>query len=309
MVELLIIPVRHFMKKFLVILSALMIFVTAAQAEEQRTAGGGMNKLGTILRAASKNHEEESKIDNSQKSPEYDFAGRPYILHLPPNFDPKKTYPLVIALHGGGGHAAHLERHLGMDPVADQHGYIVAYLSGVPGKRRIVQNMRTWNGGGCCGYAVESNADDVGYIDSFIKFIEGKYPIDTKRLYMTGHSNGGIMTYRYVCERPGVIAAAASISGPIMIDHCTAPGLRMLHVHGSDDDNVLVQGGYGANSLAQEDFTSVAETEKRLKAAGANMTVKIVQGAPHAVTEISTIMQKTDGISLPEYIAQFFDAK
>lgn len=270
--------------RHVLIFTALMAVTWSVQAGEPRTAG-----VPAVTKPAA----------------ELTHQGRPYTLLIPKGVKGKR--PLLIAMHGGGGNMNHLRRNLDMDKVAQQRGFMVAYISGSGPQRRIVQNMRTWNGGGCCGAAVEKNIDDVAYINGFIKEMIATQNADPARIYMTGHSNGGIMTYRFICEKPGVVAAAVPVSGPLMVPECKSGPVRVLHLHGENDDNVLVRGGYGSNSLAKADFTSVAATASILKAAGADVTVKIVPDAGHALTDVSDKLKAQTGKTVAETIADFVE--
>jgi polyhydroxybutyrate depolymerase len=58
----------------------------------------------------------------------------------------------------------------------------------------------TWNGHGCCGKAQRENIDDVGFITTMVGQISAGLPIDKSRVYATGISNGGIMSYALACN-------------------------------------------------------------------------------------------------------------
>jgi polyhydroxybutyrate depolymerase len=103
---------------------------------------------------------------------------------------------------------------LTMDTVADRAGFIVAYLSGTPVTRLLGTERLGWNaGGGCCGLSAKRNVDDVGYVRGAIDLLVSRYGIDRDRIFGIGHSNGAMMTQRFVCET-GIYAAAVAISGP-----------------------------------------------------------------------------------------------
>ena len=54
--------------------------------------------------------------------------------------------------------------------------------------------------GNCCGKAEEKKVDDVGFINALIEELEANYAIDPRRIYVTGMSNGAMMSYRLACE-------------------------------------------------------------------------------------------------------------
>jgi polyhydroxybutyrate depolymerase len=142
----------------------------------------------------------------------YDGLERGYILHLPPDYNETETYSLVIALHGGGGNAENIESVTGFSQKADEEGFIVVYPDGTG---RFKHRILTWNAGFCCGYALDNEIDDVGYIDALIKHLQEEYFINPDMIYATGISNGGIMTYRLGAELSDVFAAIAPVSAQI----------------------------------------------------------------------------------------------
>jgi polyhydroxybutyrate depolymerase len=148
----------------------------------------------------------------SRESLYYNGQKRTYVIHLPTSYDPTKLYPLVLVLHGGGGNAANAERTTGFSKKADEAGFIVVYPEGSGRFHRI---LLTWNAGLCCGYALENNIDDVGYIRTLIEDITHEYPIDLSMIYITGISNGGMMCYRLGAELSDLIAAIAPVSASI----------------------------------------------------------------------------------------------
>jgi polyhydroxybutyrate depolymerase len=185
---------------------------------------------------------------------------RSYTLQLPPNYDSAPAVPLIIALHGGGGSAAQFEASSLLTPKAEAAGFAVVYPNGsTPGSL----GLHTWNGGGCCAYAVEANIDDVTFIRRLIEQVSARYKIDPRRVYATGHSNGAIMSYRLACELSDHIAAIAPNAGPLMLDSCqpTRP-VAVMHMHSKLDANVPVQGGIGIG-LAGVPFPAVDDGLQR----------------------------------------------
>lgn len=145
-----------------------------------------------------------------------DGLQRSYIVNLPPSYysDTTSRYPLVIALHGTGGNAAQFEKDYGFSAKADQSGFVAVYPNGVPSDG--ILRLRTWNAGTCCDYAMRTGIDDVSFISQVIDKMTGGYRIDSKRVYVTGMSNGGMMSYRLAAELSGKIAAIAPVSASMV---------------------------------------------------------------------------------------------
>lgn len=170
-----------------------------------------------------------------------DGIKRTYLLDLPD----KKTdkMPLLIALHGGFGSGEQAKKSYGLTPTAHQYGYAVVYPDGIP--REGVFKIRTWNAGGCCGYAAKNNINDVKFISELIDTLVAEYAIDPDKIFVTGISNGAMMAYRLACEIPEKIRAIAPVAGSILPVATCGSAVAVIHFHSRKDENVPVTGGKG----------------------------------------------------------------
>ena len=82
-----------------------------------------------------------------------------------------------------------------------------------------------------------SRADDVGFTEALIAALAAEYNIDLKRVYATGHSNGGYLSFQLACQLNNKIAAIASVSGsmtPETFDNCNPERpTPILQIHGT----------------------------------------------------------------------------
>jgi polyhydroxybutyrate depolymerase len=171
----------------------------------------------------------------------HDGIEREYRLYVPPNLDPSQPVPLVIALHGGGGTADGMEKltYSGFHDLADRDGFFVVYPQGID---------RHWNDGRPTGdRAHEENIDDVGFIAALIDHLAEEYTIDRDRVYATGISNGGMMSFRLACDLADQITAAAPVTANLseaLVARC-APDrpVPLLILNGTDDPLVRWEGG------------------------------------------------------------------
>ena len=153
----------------------------------------------------------------------FDGLQRDYRVHVPPAAASGKPLPLVLNLHGATQNAQLEEITSDMDPNADTNGYLVAYpdgtrISKVLTPDPVAKNAQYgWNAGMCCGLPVTKHINDVGFLLKVISDIAAKTPVDLKRVYMTGISNGGMMAYAMAAEASGHFAAISSISGQVEI--------------------------------------------------------------------------------------------
>lgn len=173
-----------------------------------------------------------------------DVAGTPrtYVVHLPNDRAPAQPAPLVMVFHGGGGNAVNAARMSGMDAKADREGFIAVYPNGTGG--RLNAKLLTWNAWRCCGAALDNNVDEVAFVRALVDAVARDYPVDRKRIYATGLSNGGMLAYRVGCELGDVFAAIAPVAGALNSDECvTGPRVSVIVFHGTADKHVRFEGG------------------------------------------------------------------
>jgi polyhydroxybutyrate depolymerase len=165
---------------------------------------------------------------------------RTYIVHLPPSYDPAKRWPVVLVLHGGGGNGQQMAEMTGFSRKADREGFIAVYPNGTG---RWQNRFLTWNAGNCCAWAYENRIDDVGFIRALIERLKKDYAVDGKRVFATGISNGGMMSYRLACELSDRIAAIGPVAGAQNVDCRPAQPVSVIILHGTADLHVLYNGG------------------------------------------------------------------
>ncbi len=188
---------------------------------------------------------------------EFGDYSRRYLVYAPPEVGKTSTAPVVLLLHGGGGDANSLIRSAGMDAIADREKFIVVYPEGT-GKKIGKKRFSVWNGGRCCGKAKEENVDDVGFLAEVIRRVKSDYRIDSNRVFMSGHSNGAIMSYRFACDRPDLITAIAPVGSVGDERDCTpTKKLSVLHIHGKLDECARFNGGKDCGGCFETFFHSL----------------------------------------------------
>jgi len=154
--------------------------------------------------------------------------------------------PLLFVLHGFGGNAQAMSSSTNIENSLDAYDLdaVVVYPSGTGAEQGLPQS---WNAGSCCPFATFNLVDDVAFFDELIASLIAQYEIDTTRVWVVGHSNGGMMAYRLACELSTRITAIGVAAGALVIDTC-APSrpVSALHLHGELDTVVPLAGG---NSL------------------------------------------------------------
>lgn len=168
---------------------------------------------------------------------------REYIVHMPPGSDTLKSLPLLIAFHGGGGEAEQYKKSAGLDAVSDRERFVVVYPYGMGA---LPRRLLTWNAGECCGPAMNRNVDDVGFAIAVLDDVMNRTSIDARRVYATGHSNGGMMAYRLGAERADRIVAIAPVAGAYNQERfAPTRAVAVLDIHSVDDPRALYNGGMG----------------------------------------------------------------
>ena len=140
---------------------------------------------------------------------------RSYYLHEPAKPSADKTRPLVIVLHGGGGTGVIGAAMSGFNAKADAEGFLVVYPNG---SGRFGERLLTWNAKHCCAYAMREKINDVGFLSDLIDELVRTERVDARRIYVTGMSNGAMMSYRAGLELAPKVAAIAPIVGAMFGD-------------------------------------------------------------------------------------------
>lgn len=195
----------------------------------------------------------------------FDNLKRTFIIHIPSNYDNSLQMPLVIALHGRGGNGKSMIciTKRGFNKLADKDGFLVVYPNGID---------RNWNDGRmdeeANDRAHKENIDDVGFISVLIDSLAADYFIDTKRVYVTGISNGAIMSYRLACELSDKITAIAPVDGSIpqqLYSRCDPlRHISVLAINGTDDPLVPYNGGDIYGSIHKVDLGKVLSVNESI---------------------------------------------
>ncbi|MGD0436143.1 MAG: prolyl oligopeptidase family serine peptidase [Bryobacteraceae bacterium] len=153
-----------------------------------------------------------------------DHTLQPYRLLIPASYDPSKAWPLLVALHGMGGDENSMfdGYHEALKREAERVGFIVVCPKG-----RDTASM--YRG------TAEQDVVDV------IALVERDYRVDSKRVYLMGHSMGGYGTWSVAMNHPELFAALGPISGGG--DTSGLAKIRTIPeyvVHGDNDKTVSV---------------------------------------------------------------------
>jgi poly(3-hydroxybutyrate) depolymerase len=166
----------------------------------------------------------------------------PYHMYVPTSYNGSKAYPLIVALHGlGGTEDAFFDGYNKvLPPLAESHGYIVAAPLGYR-----VDGSYGWGLGTAPADPATRRTQELSEQDvlQVLQHVRQQYKIDENRIYLMGHSMGGIGTWKIAPKYPEIWAAIAPISGngtPATLEKIR--GVPEIIVHGDNDPTVNVAG-------------------------------------------------------------------
>lgn len=206
---------------------------------------------------------------------------RTYSFYVPASYTSGQPVPLVLNLHGYTSNGSQQSLYGNFKPIADTANFIVVHPDGTIDPS---SSQRYWNFG-----ILGSTVDDAGFLEALIDTISAHYSINPNRVYSTGMSNGGYMSYALACEssRFAAIGCVTGSMSVVMYNNCnpTIP-IPTIHIHGTLDAVVPYVGN--ATSKAVEDVSLSWATKN-----GCNTTPNITQ-VPNTNT--------TDGATAERYL-------
>jgi polyhydroxybutyrate depolymerase len=257
-----------------------------------------------------------------------DAVDRTYRVHRPANMAARPG--LVIVLHGSFGGGFQMEANSGFDGQADRLGWIAVYPDGVADGWDTFGSTTKWG--------QHPGADDIAFISALIDRMENVDGVDPNRVYVTGMSRGGMMSYRLGCDLSDRLAAIAPVSGdmadvsgsadvPCPISH----PVSVFAIHGTADHAIPINGGHvdinfspmadviarwrsldscGASSTTAADGPST--TTVWSCAGGSTVSTRVVTGGWHTWPSVSGALASAggspDSFDASRLIADFFVA-
>ncbi len=197
----------------------------------------------------------------------HDGILRDYYVYVPAGFSREQASPVVFVLHGGTGSADRMLTVQARDfmSLSDREGFILVYPNGYPDQEGSARHH--WNDGRKKSRwrAHQKNVDDVGFFSAMIDRLVKEYNADPKRIYVTGISNGGLMSYRLGCELSDRIAAIAAVAANLTPEISELPSkgpISVLIMNGTQDPLMIYEGGEitGFRGVRLGKILSTAET-------------------------------------------------
>jgi polyhydroxybutyrate depolymerase len=226
---------------------------------------------------------------------------RPVTVHLPEKMN--KPAPLLLLMHSASSNGERQEKNTKMAAAAKKAGMIFLAPDGTIG----LDGRRVWNAAKSCCQKAGVEVDDISYLNSLIDEISSKVAVDSSRIYMVGHSNGGFMSIAFACTT-GRIAGVVSLAGAMDIESqcATSHPFAFLQIHGTEDATIKFNGG--AHNF--HTYTSAQETLNRI-AAHNQCTAKTFTRAAlkkrdfdRTIPGSETVVHRIDGCAAPTALWQ-----
>lgn len=166
----------------------------------------------------------------------HDNLDRSYILYVPASYTPGVAAPLVLNFHGYTSNDMQQMIYGDFRPIADTAGFLLVHPMGT----LDTQGNTYWNSGW------GGTVDDIGFTAALIDSISAQYSVNANRIYSTGMSNGGFMSYTLACELSDRIAAIASVTGTMNANQSVSCNpqhpMPVMEIHGTNDNVVPYNG-------------------------------------------------------------------
>ncbi|MEH1845633.1 MAG: alpha/beta fold hydrolase [Nostoc sp.] len=173
---------------------------------------------------------------------------RTYYIYTPKSYNPKHAMSLVLVFHGDSGSGNSIAKVSRFNNLADQKGFIAVYPNGLDHQWSFTGHLR-------------KKVDDISFVAALIEHIERIRNINSRKIYATGFSQGGILTQALACKLPNKIAAFASVAGSLtarFVPSChPSVSVSIMMINGTKDLSVH----YDGDRISQKEaLVSIPET-------------------------------------------------
>lgn len=180
-----------------------------------------------------------SPLQSGTKMVNIDGSNRQYILDVPANYDANTPYTLVFVWHPLGGNASQVANG-GYDGLKSRSNNTAIFVAadGLDGSNQEVQGKGWWN----------ANGGDMKLLSAILDEVNSKLCVNQSRIFSTGFSFGGMMSYTVGFEFDVFRAVAPTSGNLVVIPHeekNTEP-LAIMAFHGDNDTFVATSGGRAA---------------------------------------------------------------
>lgn len=228
----------------------------------------------------------------------FDGLDRKYMYYIPQGYEEQAKLPVVFFLHGMGASA-----QIGVNVLGPQ------YHARAERDKAIVvypeATSKRWNDKLGGSYPLTDSINDVGYLSSLIDLFIKEFKGDPSRVYFSGSSNGGMMTYRLSVDIPEKITAVApfisAISKEVAEEFPKAKPMPIMITSGTADTIIRWDGGpirvtRTRNILSGDDNVAYWVKRNGAKAKAKVTTLPDVEPGDHSTVEVQEYKGKYDVI-------------
>ncbi|MBL7717121.1 MAG: prolyl oligopeptidase family serine peptidase [Bdellovibrionales bacterium] len=171
-------------------------------------------------------------------------ARDPDSIYFPKNYqtEPNRKWPLVVLLHGYKVSGKFQKKYFRISQQQiNKRGFILL----IPGTTYDQKGFRFWNAMDYCCDHFGSGVDDVGYLRATVQKAIAQYNVDPSRVSVLGHSNGGFMMHRMICDHADLFSSAVSLAGASYRDlnQCKPSSpVALMMIQGKKDWRVPFEG-------------------------------------------------------------------
>ncbi|MDI9320258.1 MAG: T9SS type A sorting domain-containing protein [Phycisphaerales bacterium] len=169
----------------------------------------------------------------------HDGIYRSYRIYIPAINDGTKKVPLIFNLHGLSSNGYEQENYGDFRPIADTANFIIVSPNGINVAPTPYNGWNTF-------VTIGTGTDDLGFINRLLDTAAKRYSINLNRVYATGMSNGGFMSYELACFMSSRITAIASVAGSVTAERRTScnalHATPIMQIHGTADKTVGYDG-------------------------------------------------------------------
>jgi polyhydroxybutyrate depolymerase len=158
---------------------------------------------------------------------------REALVHVPKDAK-EKASPLIFVWHGHGGNMRNTVRSFHLHTLWPEALVVYAQGLNTPGRLSDPEGKKPgWQHG---EGAMEDR--DLKFFDAMLASLKSDYKVDEKRVFSTGHSNGGAFTYLLWATRGDLFAAMAPSAAPGSGVQAKLKPKPLLHIAGENDPTV-----------------------------------------------------------------------
>ncbi|GAB1355097.1 PHB depolymerase family esterase [Erysipelotrichia bacterium] len=259
------------------------ILVVFALFSPLNTVNAG--KLREFIKDAMKKRIDEKALQHPVSSTRHNFEfegrTRTYYLYLPTTWNKKDPIPVVFLFHGGAGGGRGALYYYELEAKAEEAGFMLVAPDGTGETENI---LLTWNVSFGFGYAQKNRINDTGFIAALLDKLSQEFPVDTKRIYATGLSNGAMFCHWLAAQPENRFAAIAPVVGTVggkeqhekdmHLPPVPQTPVSVCIIQGLVDEHVLIGGGAQKKSIteARELLSASATIDFWVRANGCDKT-------------------------------------